>query len=60
MGWEASVGMKGLGDLQAYLQGYPTAENHWMVQKRSRLQMTLGNLVADVRYWGWRLTGGKW
>lgn len=36
--------------LQAWLQGWPN-------KRRPRVVIALGNLVADLRYWTWRLGG---
>lgn len=41
-----------MGRLQFWLQGHPAKRRPWRVQQ-------LGNLISDLRYWTWRVTGGK-
>lgn len=48
-----------LGNLQGYLQGMPTASTNWQPRHRPWIVWKLGNLLSDLRYWSWRLTGGS-
>lgn len=47
-----------MGRLQFWLQGHP--ERGWKQggpAKRPWVAIALGNFIADVRYWAWRLSG---
>lgn len=42
-----------MASLQFWLQGWPNKPRPW-------ISVLLGNLISDVRYWTWRISGNRW
>lgn len=42
-----------MGRLQFWLQGHPNKRRPWAA-------IWIGNRISDVRFYWWRLRGGKW